>query len=216
MSTTWTVVIFFLLCLVLSDACSPVPQREIGKLLIDLDEVIRIYALPSLLGYESPVLIKKAYANMIIQMWSNLLRTNDFSIKFYGERDLRLEKNSKVFDDLSKGLMYMPLRLENGRKIIYMADPRMGYIMKLEVSERDLQVLRFPPQVSHPFWMAYRLETISPIFEKNNTCSAGRRQELIVQWVQVVVKSVDMYKCYTAALQTRHALIKNAIRKLEK
>lgn len=81
----WLVVVFVLLCLFPSEACVPVLNGDVNKLLVGLDEIIRNDASLISAQYESPTLQKKVRDGTMTEAWSKTLRrtTRISSIMIY-------------------------------------------------------------------------------------------------------------------------------------
>ena len=140
---------------------------------------------------------RKVRIGLITQMWSNLLSTSDFSIKYYDEPKLCLEENSKMLDDLYKGLIYLPLSLGGGRKVIYMGDVKGGEVMALEVSDSSLQTLMSLNWVSNPFWSVHRPKSINPLCKETDKQNLKLYLGVTCGWIRLFAKNILLQKYHS-------------------
>ena len=67
-----------------------------------MDITIKKHATKISARYETFALRQKVYKNVITQMWSSALKTNDISIKFFSSHELGLQENAKILDAADK------------------------------------------------------------------------------------------------------------------
>jgi hypothetical protein len=204
-------VIFLFLCIFPSEACVPVSKQDINKLLLEVGIIIGRYSLGACYRHESRAASEKVRRHTMVQMWSSVLNTNDFHIKFFDVSDWSEEKSGKVLDDLSKGLIYFPMRLGNGRNIIYMVDFFVFDMMILEVSDSGLQALMSSAWASHPFWRAVRPKTISAVSDQAHILLSRSILQATGHWVRLLVSFIRSPEKLLTVVRTRADFIRQLL-----
>ena len=217
-----SIIVVLLLNLLPSEATSTTLKQNINKLFFELNTTIKKHSSAISSHYETFIIREKVRTGLITQMWSNLLSTSDFSIEYYDEPKLWLEENNKVLDDLYKGLIYLPLSLGGGRKVIYMGGIEGGEMMALEVSDSSLQTLISLHWVSNPFWSAHRPKSINPLCKEADKQNLKLCLGVTCEWIRLLAKNIILKK-YQATLHKRATYVNqcmeldsNAFRRVKK
>lgn len=118
-------------------------------------------------------------------------------------------------DDLSKGHVYLPIRLGGGKKIIYTTDTEMNRILSLTISTSSLQALKIHTWASVPFWKENHSNIVAAIFGAHDMSLIKTLLDTARNWVCHFARCVRSQK-HLNALKAKRPLATKHMDKLEK
>ena len=149
------------------------------------------------------------------EAWSKTLKTNNSNIKYYDLYELSSEKNSKILGDISKGHVYLPIRLGSGKKIIYTTDAEMNRILSLTISTSSLQALKIHTWASVPFWKENYSSIVAAIFGTHDMPLIKTLLDAARNWVCNFARCVKSRK-HLNTLKAKRPLATKHMDKLKK